>query len=360
MRKHALIWVMALAAASRCWPRFRPRRSRRSRTSWSSGVTTSASSTSAPTTGHDGLQDAEHRPHRERRRAVHRLVRPAELHGRPRRVRHRAVADPHRPHQGRTARRARGHEGAGPHHRHAAQGAGLHDRAVRQEPLGDRTRCCRPTTASTSSLATSTTSTRRRSREPGLSDEPEFKKRFGPRGVIHSFADGRINDTGPLTRKRMETIDEEVNAKALDFMTRAKQANKPFFIWWNSTRMHIWTHLKPESKGKTGLGCTRWHGRARRTRRPGAGEAEELGLEDNTIVMYSTDNGAETMSWPDGGTTMFRARRTPTGKRLPRADDDQVAGVIKPARSSTTSERTRTCCRRCWPRPATPPSRRRC
>ena len=83
---------------------------------------------------------------------------------------------------------------------------------------------------------------------------PEFKKKFGPRGVIHSFADGRITDTGALTKKRMETIDDEVTAKALDFMARAKQADKPFFIWWNSTRMHIFTHLKKESDGKTGLG----------------------------------------------------------------------------------------------------------
>ena len=93
--------------------------------------------------------------------------------------------------------------------------------------------------------------------EPEHPDYPkgeEFKKRFGPRGVIESFADGRITDTGPLTRKRMETIDEEVTAKAIDFMERAKKADKPFFLWWNSTRMHIFTHLKAESDGKTGLG----------------------------------------------------------------------------------------------------------
>ena len=87
---------------------------------------------------------------------------------------------------------------------------------------------------------------------PDYPKDPEFKKKFGPRGVIHSYADGRIEDTGPLTIKRMETLDEEVTAAALDFMDRAHKANKPFFIWWNSTRMHIWTHLKPESKGKTG------------------------------------------------------------------------------------------------------------
>jgi arylsulfatase len=84
--------------------------------------------------------------------------------------------------------------------------------------------------------------------------DPEFKKKFGPRGVIHSYADGRIEDTGPLTRKRMETVDAEVTAAAIDFMERAVKADKPFFVWWNSTRMHIWTHLKPESQGKTGFG----------------------------------------------------------------------------------------------------------
>ena len=83
--------------------------------------------------------------------------------------------------------------------------------------------------------------------------DPAFKKRWGPRGVIESYADGRITDTGPLTRKRMETIDQEVNAKAFDFMERAAKADKPFFLWWNSTRMHIFTHLQDEAAGKTGL-----------------------------------------------------------------------------------------------------------
>ena len=97
--------------------------------------------------------------------------------------------------------------------------------------------------------------------EPEHPDYPKdaaFKKRFGPRGVIHSYADGKggqkIEDTGPLTRKRMETVDEEVTTAALGFMEKAVKDEKPFFVWWNSTRMHIWTHLKEESQGKTGLG----------------------------------------------------------------------------------------------------------
>ncbi len=161
---------------------------------------------------------------------------------------------------------------------------------------------------------------------------PEFKKRFGPRGVIHSFADGRITDTGPLTRKRMETMDEEVTAKALDFMDRAKKADKPFFVWWNSTRMHIFTHLKKESEGKTGLGIYA-DGMVEHDAQIGQllAKLKELGLEENTIVMYSTDNGAETFTWPDGGTTMFRGEKNTNwegGYRVPAMI--KWPGVIKP------------------------------
>ena len=161
---------------------------------------------------------------------------------------------------------------------------------------------------------------------------PEFKKRFGPRGVIQSYADGRITDTGPLTRKRMETIDEEVTVKALDFMERAKKADKPFFIWWNSTRMHVFTHLKKESVGKTGLGIYA-DGMVEHDGHVGQvlAKLKELGLEENTIVMYSTDNGSESFSWPDGGTTMFRGEKATNwegGYRVPTAI--RWPGVIKP------------------------------
>jgi arylsulfatase A-like enzyme len=156
---------------------------------------------------------------------------------------------------------------------------------------------------------------------PDYPKGPDFKKNFGPRGVIHSFADGRITDTGPLTKKRMETVDEEVTVKALDFMDRAKKADKPFFLWWNSTRMHVWTHLKPESEGKTGLGVYP-DGMVEHDGHIGQvlAKLKELGLDENTIIMYSTDNGAEMMTWPDGGTTMFRGEKNTNwegGYRVP-------------------------------------------
>jgi arylsulfatase len=167
---------------------------------------------------------------------------------------------------------------------------------------------------------------------PDYPKDPNFKKNFGPRGVIHSFADGRVTDTGPLTRKRMETIDDEVMVKTLDFMRRAKNDDKPFFIWWNSTRMHIFTHLKAASAGKTGLGIYA-DGMVEHDGHVGQllAALKEMGLDENTIVMYSTDNGAETFTWPDGGTTMFRGEkntqweggyRVPTMIRWP--------GVIQP------------------------------
>ena len=151
--------------------------------------------------------------------------------------------------------------------------------------------------------------------------DPEFAKKFGPRGVIHSLADGKIEDTGPLNMKRMETIDAEVTVRALDFIDRAHKADKPFFVWYNTTRMHVWTRLKPESKGVTGQGIYA-DGMAEHDGMVGQllDKLDELGISDNTIVMYSTDNGAELMTWPDGGMMPFRGEKNTTwegGFRVP-------------------------------------------
>jgi arylsulfatase len=171
---------------------------------------------------------------------------------------------------------------------------------------------------------------------PDYFKDPELRKRFGTRGVIHSWAnpDGtqKIELTGPLTRKRMETVDEEVTREAIRFMQQSKQAGKPFFVWWNSTRMHIWTRLKAESQGKTGLGIYP-DGMVEHDRHVGEVLAalDELGLADNTIVMYSTDNGAEKFTWPDGGQSPFRGEKNTNwegGFRVPTAI--RWPGVVKP------------------------------
>ena len=151
--------------------------------------------------------------------------------------------------------------------------------------------------------------------------DPEFKKRFGPRGAIHSFADGKIEDTGPVTKKRMETIDEEFLAASLKFIDQAHKAKKPFFVWFNSTRMHVWTRLKPESEGVTGQGLYA-DGMAEHDGHVGQllDKIDKLGIADNTIVMYTTDNGAELALWPDGGYTPFRGEKNTNwegGYRVP-------------------------------------------
>ena len=145
--------------------------------------------------------------------------------------------------------------------------------------------------------------------------DPEFRKRFGPRGVIKSSADGTIEDTGPLTKKRMETVDDETSDAAIDFIERQVQAGKPFFVWWSGTRMHFRTHVSEENMAKA------------KEIYPAADEytagmlehdadigkflekLDELGITDNTIVFYSTDNGPHMNTWPDAAMTPFRGEK---------------------------------------------------
>jgi arylsulfatase len=148
---------------------------------------------------------------------------------------------------------------------------------------------------------------------PKPEEFPDFKKNFGPRGVLHCWAEAdgsqRIEDTGPLTKKRMETVDEEFRDAALDFIGRAKDDDKPFFVWFNASHMHFRTHTKPESLGQAG----RWQSPYHDTMIDHDALVgsildylDEAGLADNTIVMYSTDNGPHMNSWPDAGMTPFR------------------------------------------------------
>ena len=143
---------------------------------------------------------------------------------------------------------------------------------------------------------------------------PEFAKRFGPRGVLRCKADGKggqtIEDTGPLTKKRMETIDEESLASAKEFITRQAKSGKPFFCWWNATRMHFRTHVKAENRGISGQDEYS-DGMVEHDRHVGEllKLIDQLGLAENTIVQYSTDNGPHYNTWPDAGTTPFRSEK---------------------------------------------------
>jgi len=145
---------------------------------------------------------------------------------------------------------------------------------------------------------------------PDYPKDPQFKQKFGPRGVLHSFAGGQIEDTGPLTRKRMESIDEEVTSHCLKFMDKAHADQKPFFVWWNSTHMHFRTHIKKATEGKSGQG---FYNDAMVEHDEQVGvllrKLDELGIAEDTIVLYSTDNGPHFNTWPDAGITPFRSEK---------------------------------------------------
>ena len=145
---------------------------------------------------------------------------------------------------------------------------------------------------------------------PSPEEFPNFAKNYGPRGVIHSTADGKIEDTGPLTKKRMETIDDETIAAAKKFITTAVESGEPFFVWWNGTRMHFRTHVKAEHRGISGQNE---YGDGMVEHDMHVGQLldllDELGVKENTIVQYGTDNGPHKNSWPDAGVNAFRGEK---------------------------------------------------
>ena len=143
--------------------------------------------------------------------------------------------------------------------------------------------------------------------------DPDFRKKFGPRGVLKASADGKIEDTGPLTRKRMETIDDETSAAAMDFMDRQVKAGKPFFCWFNSTRMHARTHVRAEHRDKPGLTARTEYNDGMIEHDAVIGtilkKLDDLGIANDTIVLYTTDNGPHQNTWPDAATTPFRSEK---------------------------------------------------
>src|SRR6185312_508281 len=145
---------------------------------------------------------------------------------------------------------------------------------------------------------------------PNYPKDPAYRRRYGPRGVIHSYADGRIEDTGPLTRKRMETIDDETTAATMDFIERQHRAGKPFFVWHNATRMHVFTHVPPSYQGKSGLNFYA-DGMVQHDDQIGQilKKLDDLGIANDTIVVYSTDNGPHFNEWPDGANTPYRSEK---------------------------------------------------
>ena len=184
--------------------------------------------------------------------------------------------------------------------------------------------------------------------DPDYPKNPEFLKKFGPRGVLECKASDKddqtedprfgkvgkqtIKDTGPLTRKRMETMDDELLTRSLDFMDRSVKAGKPFFLWHNPSRMHVFTRLAPKWENKSGYGLYA-DGMMELDHEVGEllKKLDDLGIADNTIVVFTSDNGAEILSWPDGGNTPFRGEKGTTwegGMRVPGMA--RWPGVIKP------------------------------
>jgi len=144
-------------------------------------------------------------------------------------------------------------------------------------------------------------------------DNPDFLKIYNPRGVLKASADGKIEDTGPLTVKRMETVDDETTGAAIDFIKKQADAKKPFFTWMNFTRMHIFTHVRPEYEGKAGLGKGYTYADGMWEMDQNVGKLlktlDDAGIADNTIVIFTTDNGPNMFTWPDAANSPFRSEK---------------------------------------------------
>ena len=261
------------------------------------------------------LPDAEHRSHRRGRRELHRLLRATKLHRwscrlyqrqRPRSLRHDQVGLPgakegwERPWTARwpwsrsqgyaTGQFGKNHQGDLDEHLPTMHGfdeffGSLYHLNANEEPENE-----------------------------DYPKDEAFHKKYGPRGVLRCKADGKggqtIEDTGPLNIKRMETIDDEVTAAAKDFITRQAKAGQPFFCWWNASRMHFRTHVKAEHRGISGQDE---YSDGMVEHDMHVGELlkliDDLGLANDTIVQYSTDNGPHYNTWPDGGTSQFRSEK---------------------------------------------------
>jgi arylsulfatase len=143
-------------------------------------------------------------------------------------------------------------------------------------------------------------------------DDPTFLKLYNPRGVLHTTADGKIEDTGPLTVKRMETIDDETTGAAIAWMKKQVDAKKPFFTWMNFTRMHIFTHVRPSMRGQSGMPGNEYaDGMVEMDMNVGKllKALDDWGIANNTIVVFTTDNGPNAFTWPDAATTPFRSEK---------------------------------------------------
>ena len=262
----------------------------------------------------DGLQDAQHRPDRKGRHDVHRLLRGEQLHG-------RSVVLHHWPDAKRTGLSKVGIPGApvGIQPRdvtiaQALKPLGYATGQFGKNHLGDRDEFL-PTNHGFDEFFGNLyhlNAEEEPERPYWPKDDTAYVKGNSPRGVLHSFADGKIEDTGPLNRKRMETIDDETTGAAIQFMEKQVKQGKPFFTWMNFTRMHVFTHVRESMKGQSGMpgneyadGMIEMDGNVGKLLKA----LDDLKIADDTIVVFTTDNGPNQFSWPDAATTPFRSEK---------------------------------------------------